>query len=158
MTTGMHATDAHNLCPQLGRHTMADLYWPRKVYPATAEDANHHRRVLFVCPFTRSILDDPSPLLRSIGSAAAQATERCIVLFSTPGAGPDRQLYSALRRAPKEAFQALSRFLSQVYSVLAAGQWDAKRPLTDVEVRFDGEEGDWALKLGEPTFLLGFEG
>lgn len=136
----------------------AESYWPKKVYPATTEDANHHKRVLFVCPFTRSILDNPAPLLGCLGYAATQATERCIVLFSTPNASPDAQLYSALRKSPKASFSALSRFLSRVYAVLAAGQWDAGRPLTDVEVRFDGEEGDWTLKLGGPSFLLEFEG
>lgn len=132
-----------------------ELYWLPKVYPATAEDAEHHKRVLFVCPFTRAILDDPAPLLHVLGYAASQATERCIVLFSTP-TGP--QLYPALRAAPRKHFAALSRFLAQVYSVLAAGQWDAGRPLSDVEVRFDGEEGDWALKLGDLDFVIGFEG
>ncbi|KLT44765.1 hypothetical protein CC85DRAFT_270777 [Cutaneotrichosporon oleaginosum] len=133
----------------------AELYWPPKVYPVTAEDANHHKRALFVCPFTPAILANPSPLLHALGYAASQATERCIVLFSTP-TGP--QLYPALRAAPKQHFAALSRFLAQVYSVLAAGQWEAGRPLTDVEVRFDGEEGDWALKLGSLSFVIGFEG
>ncbi|BEI84232.1 hypothetical protein CcaverHIS002_0408360 [Cutaneotrichosporon cavernicola] len=133
----------------------AELYWPQKVYPVTAEDANHHKRVLFVCPLTPAILQDPTPLLHPLGYAASQATERCIVLFSTPN-GP--QLYPELQAAPKQHFAALSRFLAQVYSVLAAGQWDAGRPLTDVEVRFDGEDGDWALKLGSPTFVIGFEG
>ncbi|GMK56803.1 hypothetical protein CspeluHIS016_0306430 [Cutaneotrichosporon spelunceum] len=131
-----------------------ELYWPPKAYPATSEDANHHKRVLFVCPFTPAILQEPSPLLHALGYAASQATERCTVLFSTPS-GP--QLYPTLRAEPRQHFAVLSRFLAQVYSILAAGQWDAGRPLSDVEVRFDGEEGDWALKLGSPTFMIGFE-
>ncbi|KAL1405290.1 hypothetical protein Q8F55_008917 [Vanrija albida] len=107
--------------------------------------------LLLVLPFTPALLADPSPLLPLIYSAAKSVSGSATVLFSTPPPAssdhPDGQLYATLRSAPKAHWSALSHFLAQVYSALAAGQQAADNFLTEVEVRFDGELGEWQHKL-----------
>jgi hypothetical protein len=103
------------------------------------------RNSVLILPFTSGILKDPSSLLPVIFDAAQEPTESLTVVFSTPGSG--KQLYAELREAPKAHFEELQRFLGKVYAALAAGQWTANRVLLNVEVRFDGELGDWSEKL-----------
>lgn len=103
--------------------------------------------LLVVLPFTPALLADPSPLLPLIYSAAKSVSGSVTVLFSTPSATDDQQLYATLRAAPKAHWSALSHFLAQAYSALAAGQQAADNFLTEVEVRFDGELGEWQHKL-----------
>lgn len=110
---------------------------------------------LLVLPFTPGILADPSPLLLVIFNAAQHARNSLTVLFSTPS-GP--QLYRTLRQSPKSHFGALQSFLGKVYSALAAGQWAVDNVLLQVEVRFDGELGEWKDKIAQPHAVLVLQG
>lgn len=115
------------------------------------------KNTVLILPFTSGILRDPSALLPVIFEAAQEPTESLTVVFSTPG--PGKQLYTELRAAPKAHFEELQRFLGKVYAALAAGQWTANRVLLSVEVRFDGELGDWSAKLqAVPDEIVRVEG
>lgn len=116
---------------------------------------------LLVLPFTPGLLRNPLPLLPIVYKAAHHARNSLTVLFSTPqeeGIPKPRQMYYILRRSPKTHFAALQSFLGKVYSALAAGQWAAGRVLLEVEVRFDGEKGDWKEKIVEPHGLMVLQG
>lgn len=115
------------------------------------------RNLALILPFTPGILKDLSALLPIIFEAAQLPTESLTVVFSTPGS--ETQLYAELRKAPKAHFEELQVFLGKVYAALAAGQWTANRVLLEVEVRFDGELGDWSEKLqAVPDEVVRLEG
>lgn len=115
------------------------------------------KNTALVLPFTSGILKDPSAILPIVFDTAQQPTETLTVVFSTPGSG--KQLYTELRAAPKAHFEELQRFLGKVYAALAAGQWISNRVLLSVEVRFDGELGDWSEKLqAVPDEIVALEG
>ncbi|WVF72234.1 hypothetical protein IAT40_007046 [Kwoniella sp. CBS 6097] len=114
-------------------------------------------QAILLLPFTPSLLQNPTPLLPVIASTLTQsATQSFTVLFTTP---PDtavnsrreneaeEQLYTSLKQEPIRHFATLQRFLCKVYTALVYAQMRAGRPLMDVEVHFDGEEGDYAQKL-----------
>lgn len=129
--------------------------------PASADSAAVCEHALLLLPFTPALLADPAPVLPTLFLAAQRAATRTLtVVFSTPAACHDgRQVYVSLREAPRVHWAAFGAFLGRAYSALAAGQWAADRVLLDVEVRFDGEEGDWALKvLAAPERVFVLEG
>lgn len=103
------------------------------------------KHTFVVLPFTSDVLSDPSSLLPAIYHSALHSTQSCTVIFSSPS--PQLQLYGQLRKHPRRHWAEFQTFLGKVYAVLAAGQWRAERVLMDVEVHFQGEEGDWSDKL-----------
>jgi pantetheine-phosphate adenylyltransferase len=103
------------------------------------------KHTFVVLPFTSDVLSDPSSLLPAIYHSALHSTQSCTVIFSSPS--PETQLYPQLREHPRRHWAEFQTFLGKVYAVLAAGQWRAERVLMDVEVHFEGEEGDWSDKL-----------
>ena len=106
---------------------------------------------LLVLPFTASIYFDPSPLLSPISKIVHASTHSALLLFSTPY---DEQLYTTLRRDPRATFDEFQRFLGINYAALAEAQWEAGKVLMDVEVRFEGENGNWEDKLGKRSWQI----
>ena len=104
------------------------------------------KHTFVVLPFTPDILVDPSKLLPVIYRAALHSTESCTIIFSSP-CSDNTQLYARLRKSPGRNWAQFQSFLGKVYAALSAGQWMSGRVLMDVEVRFDGEQGDWGDKL-----------
>ncbi|KAK8869854.1 hypothetical protein IAR55_000422 [Kwoniella newhampshirensis] len=68
-------------------------------------------------------------------------------LASAASEEPQHQLYALIRNSPREYFQQFQVFLGKIYAASAAAQWRAGRVMMDVEVHFDGEDGDWGEKL-----------
>lgn len=98
-----------------------------------------------VLPFTPSIYKDPSPLPPIISQVVRSSDRSVLIIFSNPNHG--EQLYTTLRRDPRASFAGLQTFLGRVYATMAEAQWRSGRVLMDVEVRFEGEDGDWREKL-----------
>ncbi|OCF45486.1 hypothetical protein I317_00733 [Kwoniella heveanensis CBS 569] len=129
---------------------------------ATAAQLNLTDHAILILPFTSSLLQNPAPLFPVIANALSNAARQSFtILFSaasptqlsgqSPGLdekeGEKPLLYATLRDEPISNFVLFQRFLCKVYTALVYAQMRAGRPLMDVEVHFDGEEGDYAGKL-----------
>lgn len=104
------------------------------------------KHTFVVLPFTPALLADPTAIIPVIYRAALHSISSCTIIFSTPSPSA-AQLYATIRQSPRRYWHHFQSFLGRVYAALAAGQWEAKRVLMDVEVRFDGERGRWSDKL-----------
>ncbi|KAL7423918.1 hypothetical protein Q5752_001503 [Cryptotrichosporon argae] len=107
--------------------------------------------VLLVLPLTPELLSNPHPLLPTIYKSLALASTSLNVLFTGP-------LYAALRRSRAAAWDPLQRFLGNVYATLAAAQWKTGMVDMDVEVHFEGEDGDVRDQVGTPGLVLVLQG
>lgn len=132
------------LCCSLGLRACECTY----VYVGTGRMESKH--TFLVLPFTPTLLSDPSSLLPAIYGAALHSSLSCTIIFSSPSSSSsssDDQLYTQLRKSPRQSWTVFQIFLGKVYATLAAGQWRAGKVLMDVEVHFEGEQGDWGDKL-----------
>ncbi|ORY33770.1 hypothetical protein BCR39DRAFT_519164 [Naematelia encephala] len=104
------------------------------------------RHTVLVLPFTTYVFTNPTILLPVIFATLAHSSyDSLTVVFSSP---PEpAQLYSLLKADAVTHWEAFQEFLGKVYATLAAAQWRSGRVLMNVEVHFDGEEGDWKEKL-----------
>ena len=100
---------------------------------------------VLILPFTLSTLLHPEPLLPIITQAIHCSSKSLLVILSTQSG---EQLYATLHRNPKTNWVRLQRFLGKIYAPMVTAQWAVGRVLMDVEVRFEGEDGDWEEKLG----------
>lgn len=118
------------------------------------------KHTFVVLPLTSELLSDPSTILPAIYGAALHSAASCTIIFSSPSPfgssssnsnsksnDENDQLYTELRKSPRPNWTAFQTFLGKVYATLAAGQWRAGKVLMDVEVHFQGEQGDWGDKL-----------
>ncbi|WVQ78065.1 hypothetical protein IAT38_000146 [Cryptococcus sp. DSM 104549] len=127
---------------------------------APIELAEH---TVLLLPFTPSLLRDPSPLFPLILDLLPRSsTASFTVLFYTP-LNQGEQLYTVLRRSPRESFAELQAFLGGVYAALVTAQWKCGGVLLDVEVHFEGEDGDVKGKVyrgedGARPQVIGLEG
>ncbi|WVQ71610.1 hypothetical protein IAR50_001150 [Cryptococcus sp. DSM 104548] len=117
--------------------------------------------VILLLPFTPALFSNPQPIVPLIlDILPASATKSFTVFFSTPkgvlpneqslipGTGPGQeQLYSLLQRSPRESFAGLQSFLGAIYTALWTAQWKCGKVLLDVEVHFEGEDGDLEAKI-----------
>ena len=111
-------------------------------------------RTVLILPFIPSLLLHPEPLLPIVTQALHCSSRSLLVIFSTPSI---EQLYATLRRDPRASWLELQRFLGEIYASMLVAVWAVERVLMDVEVRFEGEDGDWEEKMGvgaEQTFKL----
>jgi hypothetical protein len=116
-----------------------------------------------ILPFTHATYTDPSPLLHTIYQVLAQSSLQSLTLiFSTPPPSQNtspalpmhdlaraqhEQLYATLVRSPTAHWARFQGFLGTVYATMAAAQWSSGKVLMEVEVHYEGEQGDWAEKL-----------
>ncbi|WVQ98693.1 hypothetical protein IAU59_005824 [Kwoniella sp. CBS 9459] len=124
---------------------------------STSAQLGQTAHAILLLPFTPSLLQNPSALLPIIASTLSQAAiQSFTVFFTTLGNSTaarqqiqqqQQQLYATLRKEPIRHFVLFQRFLCRVYTALVYAQMRAARPLMDVEVHFDGEDGDYHEKL-----------
>ena len=121
-------------------------------YPSPSDNS------ILVLPFTEGIYHDATPLLPVIYQTVLKSIHTCSIVFSTP-AFRGKQLYPDLRSRAKVEWDRFHTFLSKVYMTMLEAQWRSGTVLMDVEVHFDGEDGDRGGKLGqEDAQLLVLEG
>lgn len=126
--------------------------------------------LILILPFTPSVLLWSTPLLSTIYSTVRRhpTLASLLVYFSTPGAessaqGEHDQLYDDLRARPRATWSTFQRFLSVIYSTLAAAQWEGAgdgdgRIGVRVDVGFEGVEGRWGSRFEECDVALVLQG
>jgi hypothetical protein len=139
------------------------------------------RDLILLLPFTQALLESPRPILSLIYSSLRrhQSLDSLLVYFSSPCAphasfdgdtpadvdseSSKGQLYDQLRSRPRATWVAFQRFLSVIYSTLAAAQWEGAnegdgRIHVRVDVGFEGKEGRWEGRFDVCDEMVVLEG